>query len=151
MNIAQVADFVTNHPLLVGTFLLALVALFVMEIRNRSKLAIDSSKLIAYVNHDHAAIWDIRPKKDFDQGHITAAKHVASDTLNDKITETITRAITKSMTKNQKTTRPIILVCDNGMRSAGHLKKFAKAHDSIFYLHGGMAEWQNQKLPLVRS
>ena len=147
MNIAQVADFVTNHPWLVGIFLFALVALVVMEIRNRSRLAIDPSKLIAYINRDHAVIWDIRPKKDFDQGHITAAKHVASDTLNDKIT----KAITKSMAKNQKTTRPIILVCDNGMRSAGHLKKVSKAHDSIFYLQGGMAEWQNQKLPLVRS
>ena len=140
---AQFTTFIVNHPWLVSLFVFALIALIFIEIRGKSKLVVDVQRLVNYVNHDSAELWDLRSRKDYDQGHITAAEHVELDQLD--------KRMKKQMARAGKNNHPIILLCQNGMHSAHHVKKLVKARENIFYLQGGITEWQSQRLPVVKS
>ena len=59
--------------------------------------------------------------------------------------------LAKIHTKPQQSDVTVILICANGMQSGHQVKKLGKMHNPVLYLHGGIAEWQQQKLPLVKT
>lgn len=136
----QVIAFVTNHPFLVGSFVL-LLALFVRNETRRGGQAVSAQQLVDMVNRDNALVLDVRDKKEYDAGHIVDAVNIPYTALESRLTE---------IKPHQE--RPIVVACKMGQHSgaAGTLLR-KNGFGLVSRLTGGVAEWRNQNLPVVKS
>ncbi|MBE0462204.1 rhodanese-like domain-containing protein [Halomonas sp. AOP43-A1-21] len=139
--IDQLLEFVQNHPLLVGAFLLVLVAWLIYETRSASTNAVTSTQATQLINREDAVVLDIRETKDFKAGHIAGARNIPQSNIDSRMSEL-------NKVKNQ----PIIVVCKQGQSSGVAQTKLAKAgFERVFKLKGGMAQWQADSLPVVKK
>ncbi|MBE0402660.1 MULTISPECIES: rhodanese-like domain-containing protein [Halomonas] len=139
--IDQLFEFVQNHPLLVGAFLLVLVAWLIYETRSASTNAVTSTQATQLINREDAVVLDIRESKDFKAGHIAGARNIPHNKLDNRMNEL-------DKVKNQ----PIIVVCKHGQSAGAVQTKLAKAgFERVTKLKGGMAQWQADSLPVVKK
>ncbi|MDR5868629.1 rhodanese-like domain-containing protein [Halomonas koreensis] len=139
--IDQLFEFVQNHPLLVGAFLLVLVAWIAYEIRNSSASGVTAGEATQLVNREDAVVLDIRDKNDFKAGHIAGARNIPQSRLDERMGEL-----------EKFKSQPIIVVCKHGQSSGAALAKLTKAgFERAFKLKGGMTQWQADGLPLVKK
>jgi rhodanese-related sulfurtransferase len=135
---AQFIEFLGNHPILAGCWLVAFAGILVYHQRTGSKGA-TATQAIALINRNDALVVDIRDKKDFDEGHIVDALHIPAAKLEQRVTE---------LAKHKG--KPIVVVCKHGQQAGESVKKLeAAGHDPVYKLNGGMAEWKGQSLPVV--
>lgn len=140
-SMSQLIDFVTNHPLLVGVFLVLLVWLFIEEVRSKGLAGnqVSSQQLTHMLNREQAKVVDIRDAQAFKEGHII-------DSVNIPATD-----IEKEQTKLERFKQNhLVLVCPNGQKSgqmATQLRK--RGFDKIAALRGGLSAWKNDNMPLV--
>ncbi|MBL4680898.1 MAG: rhodanese-like domain-containing protein [Pseudomonadales bacterium] len=138
--IEQLFEFIGNHLLLVGLFIVLLVAFFINEGR-RGGSSVSTTELVSLVNRENAIILDIRDKADFNKGHIVDAKNMPYTTVD--------RRISELSAYKQK---PIIIVCKMGQTATGIGKKLKEqGYEDVRRLSGGMAEWSAANLPLVKN
>ena len=71
----QVIEFIGNHVLLVAAWVLTLAMLLWNESRRAGK-AVTPAIATQMINKEDAVILDIRPKKEWDTGRITGARHI---------------------------------------------------------------------------
>ncbi len=136
----QIFTFVSSHPFLIGTFLL-LLALFIRNETRRGGQAVSAQQLVNMVNRDDAFILDVRDKKEYEAGHIVNAVNIPYAGLESRLTEI----------KDQQQ-RPVVVACKQGQHSgaAGTLLR-KNGFEQVSRLTGGVAEWRNQNLPVVKS
>jgi rhodanese-related sulfurtransferase len=136
----QLFDFIANHPLLVGTFVLLLV-LFVRNETRRGGDSVSAQQLVDLVNRENAVVIDVRDKKEFEQGHIVGAVNVPYAALEGRVGE---------LKKYQD--KPVVIACRMGQHAgaAGMILK-KNGFASVTRLAGGIAEWRNQNLPVVKG
>ncbi len=136
----QFFEFVSNHMLLVITFVILLIAFIVSESnRGGQKISINEATLL--LNRDKAILVDLRSAQEYKAGHIAGALSIPYDALKTRM---------KELEKYKE--RPIILVCKIGQHSgaAGAVLKKA-GFGTIKSIKGGMGEWQAANLPTVKS
>jgi rhodanese-related sulfurtransferase len=139
--IDQLFDFVQNHPLLVGAFLLVLTAWIAYEIRNSGSNGVTSSQATQLINREDAVVLDIREAGDFKAGHIAGARNIPQTKLEARLSE---------LDKFKQ--KPVVVVCKHGQASGAALAKLAKAgFERAVKLKGGMSQWQADGLPVVRK
>ncbi|MDN3555984.1 rhodanese-like domain-containing protein [Halomonas maura] len=139
--IDQLFEFVQNHPLLVGAFLLVLIAWILYEVRNSTASGVSASEATQLVNREDAVVLDIRESGDFKAGHIAGARNIPQSRLDERM-----RELDKFKSK------PIIVVCKHGQSSGVALAKLTKAgFERVFKLRGGMTQWQADSLPVVKK
>ncbi|MGS2742004.1 rhodanese-like domain-containing protein [Halomonas sp. LS-001] len=139
--IDQLFEFVTNHPLLVGAFLLVLVAWLVYEMRNASNNGVTSTEATQLINRKDAVVLDLRESKDYKTGHIAGALNIPQSNLDSRMNE---------LEKHKS--KPVIVVCKHGQSSGAVQAKLAKAgFEHAVKLKGGMTQWQSDGLPMVRK
>ncbi|WP_043531081.1 rhodanese-like domain-containing protein [Litchfieldella xinjiangensis] len=139
--IDQLFEFVQNHPLLVGAFLVVLTAWIAYEVRGASRSGVTSSEATQLINREDAVIVDIRETNDFKAGHIAGARNIPQSRIDDRMNEL-----------EKVKDKPIIVVCKHGQSSGIVLAKLQKAgFERAFKLRGGMAQWQADGLPLVKK
>lgn len=139
--IDQLFEFVQNHPLLVGAFLLMLTAWIVYEVRGSSKNGVTANEATQLINREDAVIVDIREANDFKAGHIAGARNIPQSRLDGRLGE-----LEKSKDK------PIIVVCKHGQSSGAAQAKLVKAgFERALKLRGGMTQWQADGMPVVRK
>ncbi|MCW4150966.1 rhodanese-like domain-containing protein [Halomonas janggokensis] len=139
--IDQLFEFVMNHPLLVGAFVLALIAWIVYETRSASTHALTATEATQLINREDAVVLDIRESKDFKTGHIAGARNIPQSSLDSRMNEL-----------NKVKDKPIIVACKHGQSSGAAQAKLAKAgFERAFKLKGGMAQWQADGLPVVKK
>lgn len=107
-----------------------------------------------------AKIVDVRPQHDFLEGHIPGAIHVAyrerslQRTDFDPTRDDITIFLNRLYKKFPDPATPIIIYC-NGVYCWKSFKALRAANDHgyrrLFWLRGGIAEWQREGLPVVRE
>ena len=136
----QLFEFIGNHPILVGAFLL-IFALFVRNELVRGGRAVTAQELVNLVNRDGAVVVDVRDKAEFSQGHIVDAINVPHGALNTRLAE---------LEKYKE--RPLVLACKMGQHAgaAGTVLRRA-GFQNVSRLKGGVAEWRNQNLPVVKG
>ncbi len=136
----QLFSFVGSHPLLVGTFVV-LLALFIRNEVARGGRSVSAQELVNLVNKDGAVVLDLRDKSEFDQGHIVDSMNVPLASLESKIGD---------LEKHKDKT--VVLTCKMGQHSgtAGALLRKHGFAD-VSRLTGGIAEWRNQNLPVVKK
>jgi rhodanese-related sulfurtransferase len=133
-------EFIANHPFLVGTFVLLLV-LFIRNEMRRGGLSVTAQQLVDMVNRQNAVVIDIRDRKEYQAGHIVGAVNVPYANLASRLDE---------LKKYQS--RPLVVTCKMGQHAgaAGTLLRKA-GFENVTRLTGGMAEWRNQNLPVVKD
>jgi len=65
---AQLFEFIGNHPLLVGTFV-ALLGLFISNEMRRGGRSVSAQQLVNLVNNSDAVVVDVRDSKEFSDLH----------------------------------------------------------------------------------
>lgn len=132
-------EFVAQQWILVATLLVVIVMLVRHE-ANRSGPSLSPQQAINLVNGDQGIFLDLRDAGEFKQGHIADALHIPATQLESRLVE---------LEKYRE--RPVVLVCKMG-QSAGPAGKLLKANgfDRVFKMTGGMMEWSNLQLPVVR-
>lgn len=101
---------------------------------------IDTVEAINLINHQDAAVLDVREHHEYASGHLANAMHIPSGKVNERIGE-----IEKFKEK------PIVVYCRSGARSSSvcvllSKKGFAKVHN----LRGGILSWESAKLPVEK-
>ena len=136
----QIFTFIGSHPILVGTFVL-LLALFVRNETQRGGRTVSAQQLVDLVNRENALVLDVRDKKEFDSGHIVDAVNIPYSALESRLGEL----------KDHKSL-PLVIACKMGQHSgqAGTLLR-KNGFEQVSRLTGGVAEWRNQSLPVVKS
>lgn len=136
----QLIEFISNHFLMVGAWMLTLAMLLVMENRKAGK-AVTPAQATQLINKENAVILDIRPKKEWDTGHITNAKHIPLAELDKRMDELL---------KHKQ--KSIIVVCNLGQAAGSATRKLkAEGYEQAVRLSGGMTEWKGQSLPIVKK
>ena len=136
----QFFEFVGNHPILVGAFLVAF-ALFVRNEVARGGRSVTAQELVNLVNHDGAVVIDVRDKNDFSQGHIVDAINVPHGAVSSRLGE---------LEKYKQ--KPIVLACKMGQHAGAAGTVLRKAgFENVSRLKGGVTEWRNQNLPVVKA
>ena len=125
----QYLEFVSNHPLLIGAFLVTLGMIVFIEMQRnlRGGKSITPSAAVRKQNDDGLII-DVRDIGEFKQGHVLNAKHVPLKELSDRIHEL-----------EKYKDKPVIVYCGNGMRAAKACGVLNKAGFSeVFTIDGGL-------------
>jgi len=139
--IDQLFEFVQNHPLLVGAFLLVLTAWLIYETRNAATSGVTSTQATQLINREEAVVLDLRESKDYKAGHIAGALNIPQSNLDSRMNE---------LEKHKG--KPVIVVCKHGQSSGAVQAKLAKAgFERAVKLKGGMMQWQADSLPMVKK
>ena len=137
---AQLFEFITNHPLLVGTFM-ALLGLFVANELRRGGRSVSAQQLVNLVNNDGAIVVDVRDSKEFAAGHIVGAINIPHTAIESRKSE---------LEKHKEKT--LVLACKMGQHSGAAGTTLRKAgFENVARLTGGIVEWRNQNLPVVKG
>jgi len=142
MDINQLIESTSNHPLLMAAFAAILVMLVAGELRQRLSGVneVGPGEATRMLNHDNAVIVDMREDKDYREGHIVNAVHTPASNSD---------AVQK-LEKFRE--RPVIVYCRSGHSSAGFCGKLRKqGFTSVYNLAGGVLAWQKAGLPLNRD
>jgi len=135
---AQFLEFLMNHLLLTGMWVVTFAAILFYHQRTAGK-AVGPAAAVMLINRRDAVVLDVRDKKEFELGHIVDSVNIPMAKLSQRITE---------LHKHKE--KPIVVVCKLGQQSADAVKSLQTAGFSeVFKLAGGLTEWKAQSLPLV--
>lgn len=133
-------EFVGNHPYLVGAFAL-LLALFVRNEVARGGRSVSPQELVNLVNRDGAVVIDVRDAAEYAQGHIVDAINMPHAGIGNRLSE---------LAKYKE--KPVVLACKMGQHAGAAGTVLRKAgFANVARLKGGLAEWRNQNLPVVKG
>lgn len=91
------------------------------------------------MNREDAVVLDVRETGEWSSGHIVGARHIALGQVEKRISEI-----------EKFKTRPVIVCCASGNRSASAVAQLKKAgFEKVFNLTGGMSGWLEANLPVT--
>lgn len=135
----RIIEFITNNWELVAIWTAFLAALL-WDNNRRSGQGVSPTQATFMINKENALVLDIRDQKEFDSGHLSSAINIPYSKLASRLDELATHK-----------ERPIILVCKSGQTVGVAGKMLREKGFNAMRLSGGMMEWSNQNLPVVRG
>lgn len=133
-------EFLTQQWILAAALVAVVVMLFMHEAR-KSGTSLSPQQAINLVNAEAGVFVDLRETADFRSGHINDAMHIPTSKLMNN-----TGLLEKYRDK------PIVLVCKMGQSAGGVGKKLnADGFGKVCIMRGGMMEWGNLQLPVVKN
>ena len=132
-------EFLGQQWMLVGA-LAVCGALLINHESRRGGTSLSPQQLVNILNKGDAMLVDLRDSAEFNKGHIVDAINIPHAKLKDQL----------QMLESHRD-KPIILVCKMGQHSGASGKLLAaEGFTDINRLSGGLLEWQNMQLPLVK-
>ncbi len=138
----RLIEYVTHHPLMAASAVLAVVVLFVYESRVRASgfAAISSQDLIRLMNQG-ALVLDIRKPEDFALGHVNGAKQLSSDQI-----------LTAGDNFKRFKEKPVVVYDESGSLAAAAVRQLNhQGFTKAFSLRGGFAGWRAEQLPVTKA
>jgi rhodanese-related sulfurtransferase len=140
----QLIEFASNNLILAGIWA-ALVIMILYSFINPllSKFnRVDNHQATLLMNKEDAVILDVRPLKDFQNGHIIGSRQLKTEEIQ-----------SGNFTKLEKhKEQPIIVVCAMGNLAAGAANKMVKqGFTNVNVLSGGMGAWTGAGLPVTKG
>lgn len=89
----------------------------------------------AMIAERRALLIDVRERHEWNAGHAPAAKHMPLGSLSGRLSEI-------------PAGRPVITICQSGMRSARAAGLLARQGHEVYNLRGGMSAWTATGLPV---
>ena len=139
----QLPEFVGNHlflfSLLVSILMLLIWNLFGDMLSGvKLLLPVEVTQLI---NREDDKVVDLRPQKDFENGHIIDAINISADQLSGQLDK-----LKKHKDKG------IVFCCASGAVSTKEARKLMhEGYEKIYSLKGGIVSWQSANLPLTKG
>jgi rhodanese-related sulfurtransferase len=138
-------DFVTflnNHLALSYTFAAVFFVLLLVEFLRNKRLSfrIAPTRAVQLINHESAAVIDLRQPDEFRKGHIVNAVSMSTTEIQDG---------SKKLDKFKS--KPIILVCQRGLESQKVAAFLLKQGYNVHTLAGGIGAWTDANLPLIKE
>ena len=125
----MIVEFLLQNSFLAAATLFLGAATMYMWMRPGDKVSLDTHGTVMLINNDNAVVVDIRPKAEFDSGHVPGARQMGKDEISNKAEELAKK-------------RPIVIVCANGMLAAQTARKLrADGIEKVTALKGGMRSW----------
>ena len=129
---AQFFEFIGNHPIAVGTFLLLLI-LFIRNETRRGGEGVTAQEAVNLVNNEDALVLDVRDPKEYSAGHIVGAINIPHQAVESRLNEL-----------EKFRNRPIVVACRMGQHAGGAgtvLRKAGlRAGNAPYRRHHGVAE-----------
>jgi len=122
------------------SLLVVLILAYSLRERVKSGVPVSNNELTRMVNSDQAVVLDIRPSAEYKLGHLVDSINVPYDRINADLA-----------TLEKYKTKTIIIVDKIGQYAGTAGRQLAKAGYDVRRLSGGISEWQNQNLPLVKG
>ena len=129
--------FIIDHIFLFAIVIISGGALLwpLLSMRGKRATVLEVTQLI---NRGKTIIVDVRSAEEFATGHLPDAKNIPLPELAKRLSE-----------QEKFKTRPIVVVCQKGSRSATAVGLLGKAgFAEATSLEGGIDEWKKQGLPL---
>ncbi|HXS72990.1 MAG TPA: rhodanese-like domain-containing protein [Rhodanobacteraceae bacterium] len=139
----HIPQFIGHHPLLVGAFIVIVLALIGLEGSRhfRGFKELTPAGLTHLINRDDALVVDVSPQADFEKAHVPGSRHVAVSQFDPE---------NKELKKAREL--PIVTVCRNGAESAKAARRLVKAgFTRVYTLSGGIDAWRRADLPLAKG
>ena len=131
--------FIGQEWLLVSLLLLLIYALAFSE-RLKGGRPITASEATKLLNSGDAVLVDLRDAKDYKEGHIAGSLHMPFANIAGRASEL------------EKHKAKVIILADKIGQHAGKIGKILKGEGfQVRRLQGGVSEWGNQGLPLVKK
>jgi rhodanese-related sulfurtransferase len=143
VDLAQVIEFIGNHPILFLAFFGTLGLLIASEVSRRLSgiRSVGPLEATQLSNRENAVFLDIREDGEYRSGHIPEAVHIPAKQLPERA---------KELERHKG--RPVIAYCRSGSRSASAGRVLKKiGFENVYNLGGGIMAWQNANLPLSRK
>ncbi len=115
------------------------ISLLIPVLQKRGK-KVTPMQAVLLINKDQASIVDVRDVAEFSAGHLRNAKNIPLAELRKRINQL---GIDK--------TRPLVVVCQTGVRSARATALLLKAGFNAVSLDGGVAAWETANLPISKD
>lgn len=132
-------DFFAQEWMLVSVLIVLVTAFLVLESRKGGP-KVSYHQATRLLNSDEAVVLDVRDSSDFKSGHITAAINIPYASL------------AKSVDQLEKHRSKQIIVVDKMGQHAGAAGKLLRDQGfNVVRLQGGIMEWSQQNLPLVKA
>jgi len=138
---AQIIEFVGNNTLLFVAFFATLGMLVYTEYMRltTANTALSPFEATQKMNEGDSLFLDVRDESEFKGGHLLNARSMPVNKLAERLHEL-----------EKYKDKPLVIYCDNGMRTTravGKLKKngFSQLHT----LAGGLVAWEKANLPTV--
>lgn len=136
----QFVEFVTNHWMMVSALAVALLAL-AWDSGQKAGPKVSTHEATALINSKNGLVLDIREKKEYSAGHIVDSVNITNAQLLSRITE---------LEKHKND--PIIVVCKTGQTASAASKTLKdNGFTDVYRMSGGIMDWTNNNLPLVKS
>jgi rhodanese-related sulfurtransferase len=138
----RLIEYVTQHPLLAGAVVLALIVVVANESRLRATAvaAISSQELIRLMNQG-ALVLDIRKPEQFALGHVNGAKQLPSDQI-----------LTAGDNYKRFKEKPVVVIDESGSLAAAAVRQLnTQGFTKAFSLRGGIAGWRAENLPVSKA
>ncbi|OAI49481.1 hypothetical protein AYO45_02355 [Gammaproteobacteria bacterium SCGC AG-212-F23] len=138
----NILEFAQHHNLLASALVAILAALLIVEFlkARRRAASLSPAALVQVMNHQNAAIIDIRSQDAFLNGHIIGAISIPL------------RDISEKNTKLEKfKSQPIVLICANGLDSVRIATSLKTQGFQVNTLNGGMRAWIDAEMPIVKG
>ena len=131
--------FFIDNIFIVALVLLSGGALLVPAVMRRGA-KVSLLQATQLMNQGKTLVLDVRTPAEFSTGHVRDAKNIALNELAGKLAEL-----------EKYKDKPVIVVCQSGIRSTKALTLLKKAgFNQAVSLDGGMADWLKQGLPSVK-
>jgi rhodanese-related sulfurtransferase len=132
--------FVTKHWELSGAFVTLLMMLMFLE-KRRSGTVVSPQQATLMLNRDQAVFLDVRDKKEFGEGRVAGSINIPFATLKEHTSE-----LEKYRDKQ-------IVIVDKAGQHSGAAGKTLKAagFENVCRMSGGISEWKNASMPLVKK
>lgn len=136
-------EFVGHHPWLVTASVVILIALLMNE--GRRKLLgfqeLNPTDAVRLMNHEDAAVLDVREDSEYNEGHIINARHIPVGVLESRCNEL-----------ESLKDKPIIVYCRSGQRAAKASSILQRqGFKSVYKLNGGIMAWTSANMPVTRG
>jgi rhodanese-related sulfurtransferase len=116
------------------------IAMFIFHESRRSGASLSPQQAINLVNGEEGLFLDLRDSADFGRGHVVDALNIPATKLEARLTEL-----------DSYRDKPVILICKMGQHSGAAGKQLTeKGFTRVYRMTGGMTEWGNMQLPLVK-
>jgi rhodanese-related sulfurtransferase len=140
--VQDIIQFVVNHWLLSGLFIVLLILLLLEEARSKGLLGqLGPQDLVQLINRESAVVVDIRNREAFQDGHIVGSVNILQAELEKDF----------NLLRKYKD-RPIVIVCATGQKSGEIAAKLKKQNfERVHVLSGGINAWKNANMPLVKK
>ena len=144
----KIVYFASEQWLLITALAAAIYGLIFLE-NKRAGTGLSPQGLTSLVNGGDTVVVDLREKEEFAKGHIVDARNLPYKSIQSKLTQKDVSALTSEFEDARD--KKLVLVCKMGQHSSQLAKKLAENNFNVYRLAGGVMEWQNAQLPLVKG